>query len=136
MATKPSWRQVGTFEYAKEEFTANPDQCRKCFSAIWTVIARSGFRVRLDPEVLSAQQKLDAYLAGEKVYISWRTAGGFEVENATGLHLISDDGSRPMLAVHKCRPKDIRAEVIDPYTITKATISITQVITDTMEAPF
>jgi hypothetical protein len=136
LKTRPSWREADDFEYASEEFTANPDRCRKCHSAIWTVIARNGFRFRLDPEILTPAQKLESYVSRNRIFITWRTKAGFEVETATGIHLMADDGSRPMLGVHKCHPDNIRTVIIDPYTLTQVTIAITQSITSEMELPF
>lgn len=134
--SRPSWREPDDFEYAAEGFTGTPDRCRKCHSAIWTVIARSGFRTYLDPEILTAAEKLRSYVSRNRIFVTWRTKAGFEVERATGIHLSADDGSRPMLGVHRCQSDNIRTVVIDPYTLTQVTIAITQSITSEMELPF
>lgn len=124
------------FQYAKEEKKANPDRCRKCHSAIWTVICRTGFRVRLQPKAMAPSEILEAYVSRKRIYITWKTDRGFEVEVAKSYHLLAYDGSRPLLGVHQCQPNVIHTEVVDPYTLAQVTIAITQSTMTEMELPF
>lgn len=122
MSKRPSWREQDDFDYAKEGFAGSPDRCRKCHSAVWTLISRSGFREYLDPEFLTAADKLESYINGVRVFMTWRTKAGFEIDRCTPILFKADDGSRPVLRVHACTPNNIRKFLVDPYTLTEVTI--------------
>lgn len=93
-------------------------------------------RVRLDPEFLTVADLIRNYIAGVSVFITWRTAKGFEVERAGNHHFKLYDESRPIMAVHICNLDAVRKELTVPYTLTKVTIAITQPTTAEMELPF
>ena len=81
---------------------ANPDFCKSCHSAIWTLLSREGFKVHLDVRPITPLQDRDLYLAKIPTFRVWRSGETFEVDFRTKLLIISDDGKRPVLIRHEC----------------------------------
>lgn len=83
-------------------FHGTPDRCKKCGSAIWKVICRTGFNTLLDTQPVTPAQDLEFYLSGRRTYRLWKTGDTWEVDFRTPMLILSNDGDDIALPEHRC----------------------------------
>lgn len=81
---------------------ANPDRCRRCYSAIWVMLSRAGFEIKLDTKRLSLEDEIQAVLAKRRTFEATRQGKSFVVDRRDIIR-IKGEQSRPVLAVHECK---------------------------------
>ena len=98
---------------------ANPTRCHRCQSAVWHLIDRAGFEVKLDPEALDAQSATDLGKNGKTYFFPTIRMGNSFVTGflkSTANDITDADFDKTIhLAWHNCNPDNIRTDIIDHW---------------------
>lgn len=104
-----------SFQHPRLSETAAADQCDKCGSAIWSLFCRTGFRVHLDPELVTPAQDLEFYLARRRTYRVWQVGYGFETELRSNNAIKWETEPTMALPAHICDRTNVRTELPDYF---------------------
>lgn len=98
---------------------ANPSRCHRCQSAVWHLIDRAGFEVRLDPERLDADSATALGNSGNTYFFPTIRTGISFVSGflkSTARDIADADFERVVhLAWHRCNPDNIRTDIINHW---------------------
>lgn len=122
MVENPSlWEElkpVDNFPAYRLSPVANRSRCHRCQSAVWHLLSRAGFEIRLDPERISDAAAIGK--DGETFYFATvRTGDSFVVGflKSTASHDADADFDKTVhLAWHRCDPDNIRTDIIDHWS--------------------
>lgn len=102
--------------------TANPTRCHRCQSAVWHLLSRAGFEVRLDPERISLADAIELAKV-EKVFlfptmrVGKSFVTGFLKSTTNPYDMLNANFDRDIyLAWHRCNPSNIRTDIIDHWS--------------------
>lgn len=99
---------------------ANRSRCNRCQSAVWHLLDRAGFEVKLDPEALNVQSATDLGKNGKAYFFATiRTGSSFVTGflKSTARDIADADFEKTVhLAWHNCNPDNIRTDIIDHWS--------------------
>lgn len=112
-------KPVDNFPDYRLSEVANPTRCHRCQSAIWNLISRAGFEVKLDPERIDVQSAIDLGKNGKTYFFATMRQGdsfvvGFLKSTAKDI-TDADFGKTVHLAWHRCNPDNIRTDIINHW---------------------
>lgn len=110
---------VDNFPTYRLSDVANPTRCHRCQSAVWHLIDRAGFEVKLDPEALDVQSATDLGANGKTFFYATIRLGSSFVTGflkSTAKDIADADFDKNVhLAWHRCNPDNIRTDVINHW---------------------
>lgn len=98
---EPLWGEVKAPRLSE---SAQPDQCRKCGSAIWSGYCRTGFKTHLRVFPITPAEELEFYVLRRATYKLWRVVDRFEFQLRLPQDLLTANDDIA-LTVHKCTDK-------------------------------
>lgn len=113
-------KPVDNFPDYRLSDVANPTRCHRCRSAVWHLIDRAGFEVKLDPEALDAQSAADLGANGKTYFfptIKFGTTFMTGFLKSTDRDIEKTDFDKTVhLAWHRCNLDNIRTDIINHWS--------------------
>lgn len=112
-------KPVDNFPSYRVSEVANRSRCNRCQSAVWHLIDRAGFEVKLDPEALDEQGAIDLGKNGKNFFFATIAIGDSFVVGflkSTANDIAGADFDKTIhLAWHNCNPNKIRTDLINHW---------------------